>query len=107
MGTAAHGQMPIGILHHDNRVIDQDADRKDQGEECDPVDRVADQHGGKEREGERRGNGQRDDHRRPHAQGQSKKQHYGHHRNQQMPQQFVRLVIGRLPVIARDRDAHV
>ena len=42
--------MADDVLDHDDRVVDQDADREDQREEADPVDRVAHQPGSEERE---------------------------------------------------------
>ena len=38
-----HGPVPGDVLDHHNRVVDQDADREDQREQTDPVDRIAHQ----------------------------------------------------------------
>ncbi len=44
--SAAHVPVPDDVFDDDDRVVDQDADRKDQREQADPVDRVAHQPGG-------------------------------------------------------------
>ena len=43
------GEVPVDVLDDDDCVIDQDADRKDQREQRDPVDREAPRPGGKQR----------------------------------------------------------
>ena len=55
--------MPDDVLDHHDRVVDQDADREDQREERDPVERVAEQVEDQERQRQGRGNGDRDHHR--------------------------------------------
>ena len=60
--VAAVGHAPVAgdVLDDDDGVVDQDADREDQREERDPVQRVAHQPGGEERQQDRHRDDDRD-----------------------------------------------
>ena len=81
--------MPVGVLDDDDRVVHQDADGKNQGEERYPVDRVADEHGRKKRQGERERNRDGHDESGARPQRNAEEDHHGDDGNKQVPQQFV------------------
>jgi hypothetical protein len=70
------------ILHDHNGVVHQDANRKDQGEERDAVQRVAVQVEHGEREGERDRDGQEHDQRLAYSQRDRDQEAHGDYRDQ-------------------------
>ena len=69
--------MPGDILHHDDGVIHQDADREDQREQADPVDRVAHQLRRQHRQQDCRGYHHQGDERLAQADGEADQHHNG------------------------------
>ena len=99
--------MPRDVLDHDDGVVDQDADGEDQREQAHPVDGVAHDPGGEEREQDRgRDHDDHDDAFAP-ADREHDQEHDGDRREPQVEQQFVGLVAGRRAVVARDLDLDV
>ena len=105
--VARHPRVPHDVLDHDDRIVDQDADREDQREERDAVERVAVEIEDEQRERERDGNrGQHDDRLAP-AEHEPDQHRHRHDGEEHVPEQLVRLLRGRLAVVARDRDVQV
>ena len=104
---SAHRPVADDVLDHDDGVVDQDADREDQREEADAVDRVAHQPGGEEREEDRRRDD--DEHDKPLAPADREgDQHDDRDRRQaQVEEQLVRLLGGGRAVVASDGDLDV
>ncbi len=50
MSGETHLQVAIGVFDDHNGIVHENADGKDKGKQCHPVDRVADHHRGEERE---------------------------------------------------------
>ena len=98
--------MPVNVLDHHNRIINQDADRKYQREQTDPVQREAPGPRGEQRGRQRQHHGNADNGRLAHAEC---KKHQNHHRGggkNQLLNQLHRLVIGGFAVVARHADLH-
>src|ERR1019366_655754 len=102
-----HAPMPHDILHHHDRVIHQDADREDQREQRDAVQRVTVEI--EDRQGKRQGhrNGDKYDERFAQPQRNSDQQAHRYHRDEHVPQQFVRFPGGRVAVIPGNGYGHV
>jgi hypothetical protein len=99
--------VPHDVLDDDDRIVDQDADREDEGEERDAVQRVAVQVEHEQRQRERHRNGDQDHERLAPAKGQPDEHGDGDDRDKHVPQELVRLVRRGLAVVARDRDLHI
>ena len=99
--------MPLDVLHHHDGVVHQDADGEDEGEEGDPVQGVAGQE--VDEEGEGQGHGHRDADHEAAAPAHGERDE-GHHREggeEQVLDELVRLLPGRLAVVAGDLHVHV
>ena len=96
--------MPGDVLDHHDGVVDQDADREDQREQADAVDRVAHQPGGEQRQQDRRRD--HDETTTPSRQPIAKliSSDDRQRRERQVEQQLVGLLVRGLAVVARDRD---
>ena len=105
--AVAHRPVAGDVLDHDDGVVDQDADREDQREQADAVQRVAHDARGEEREQD----GGRDDHR--HDQRLAPADRDGDEdddrdrREAEMEEELVRLLVGGLAVVAGDRHLDV
>ena len=96
--------VPMDVLDHHDRVVDQDTDRKDQREQRNPVQGEAPGPGGEQRDGEREHHRRADD--RGFAPAQ-REEHQGHHRGgreQQLLDQLACLGIGCRAVVAGRTD---
>ena len=95
------------VLDHDDSVIDQDADREDQREQADAIDRVAHQFGGEQRQQDR-GRDHHQRHQRLAPADRERDQHDDRDRGEpEVKQQLVGLVVGGLAVVAGDLDLRV
>ncbi len=101
---AAHRPMPGDVLDHDDRVVDQNADREDQREQADAVDRVAHQPRGEHRQQD--GGGDDDEHHHAFAPADRQRdQDDDRQRGEaEMEQQLVGLLGRGRAVVAGDRD---
>ncbi len=101
---SAQAHVPMDVLDHHDRVIDQDADREDQSEQRHPID------GESHRPGCKQGQGQGQHHRTADHHGLAATQccqDQQHHRcggEDQLLDQGGGLVVGGLAVVARYRD---
>ncbi len=100
----AHAPVAVDILDHDDRIVDQNADREDEREQADPIDRVAHQIRGEEREQNRGRNHDQGNARLLPADRKADQHDDRKRRKAEMEQQFVRLVVRGLAVVPRDRD---
>ena len=100
-------RMPHDVLHHHDRVVHQDADGEDQGEERDAVERVAVEIEHEQRQREGHGDGDEDHGGFAPTEHQPDQRRHRQHRQQHVPQELVALLGRRLAVVARDRQVHV
>ena len=94
--------MPRDVRDHHNRVVDQDADRKDEREQTDTVDRVAHHPRCKERQQDRHRNDDRYNARLPPSDRKAHEQHDGNGGKPEVIEEFIRLLVRGLPIVARD-----
>ena len=99
--------VPHDVLDDHDGVVDQDADREDQREQADAVDRVAHQPGRKQRQQDGGRDHYQHDQAFPPAHRQGDQQHDRHGREPKMEEQLVCLLSRGLPVVAADRDGDV
>ena len=100
----AHRPVAGDVLDHDDRVVDQDADREDEREQADPVDRVAHQPGGEQRQQDRgRDDDEHDDAFAP-ADRQRDQDDDRQRRQAEMEQELVGLLGRGRAVVARHAD---
>ena len=101
---AARRPTPDDILDDDDRVVDEDADREDEREQADAIDRVAHHPGRKERQKD----GGRDDDQHDRALAPADRRgdedHDRHGGEGQMKQKLVCLLVGCIAIVARDRN---
>ncbi len=103
----AHLEVAIDVLHHDDRVVHQNADGKDECEERDAIERVAERVVHEQRERER------DRHRYQHhrrlapSQEEPDQQRHRDRGDEEVQNQLPSLVAGGLAVVARDVESHV
>ncbi len=102
-----HRPVAGDVLHHDDGVVDQNADREDEREQADPVDGVAHQVGGEQREQDRGRNHHQGDHRLAPPDRHRDEADDRHGREAEMQQQLVRLLVGGLAIVAADGDVDV
>src|SRR3546814_4618217 len=93
------------VCSSDLGIVDEDADRKDQREQADAVDRVAHAVGGEHGEQDRRGNDDRRDRRLAPADGATDERRDGNRADAEVEEQLVRLLVRRLAVVARGRQS--
>ena len=94
----------MDVLNDDDCIVDQDADRKDQREQRDPVDGEAPGPRGEQRGGQGDDDRGADDDRLAPAHRQQDQNHDRCGREQQLLDELLGLVVRRDPVIARHRD---
>ena len=99
--------MPDDIFDHDDGIVDQYANRKDQGEQSHPVQRVPEDIEDRKREGQSDRHSKQNYARLPPAKGKRDQQGDRECRDEQVLKQFVRLVLGSLAVVARNRNIQV
>ncbi len=95
------------VLDHHDGVIHQNADREDQSEQRDPVQRVTIEVEDRERERERHGNGGGDNACFPQTEDDPDQQRDREDGNHHVEQKFIRLLTRRLAVIARNYDIDI
>ena len=95
------------VFYDDNRIVHEDADGEDQREERDPVQRVAVEIEGEERERQSHRYGQQHDRGFALAERQPDQRRDGQHGQQHVPQQLVRLLGGCLAVIPSHRHLEI
>ena len=100
--VGGQAQVADNVFDHDNGVIHQDADGKDQGKQGDPVEGIAVEVEEQQGEGQGRGDGQHDNDRFPPAQEKEDQEGDAKDRDAHVQQQFVGFLGGGLPVIAGD-----
>jgi hypothetical protein len=96
-------QVAVDVLDHDDRVVDQDADREDQREQRDAVERVAHRVVDEQRERERDRHGDQHHQRLAPAQEEARSAASRTGGDQQVEDQLVGLLRRRLAVVARHR----
>ena len=92
----------LDVLDHHDRVVHEDADREDEGEEGDPVQGVAGQEVDEEGEGEGDRHRDADHEAAPPAHGERDEGDHGEGRDEQVVDELVRLLLRRLAVVAGD-----
>ena len=97
----------VDVLDDDDRVVHEDANREDEREERDPVQRVAEEIRREEREGKSRRDRDEDDDRLAAPEEERHEDHDGERREAHVEDELGRLLVRRLPVVARLRDGHV
>ena len=90
--SVAHLQVAVDVLDHHDGVVHQDADREDQREERDPVERVAQRVVGEERERERHRHRDQHDQRLAPAQEDPDEHRHRERGDEQVEDQLVRLL---------------
>ena len=101
---AARRPVPDDVLDDDDRVVDENADREDEREQAHPIDGVAHHPGGEEGQEDRRRDDDQDHHALAPADRRRDENDDRDRRQRKVEQEFVRLLVGRLAVVARDRD---
>ena len=101
---AEHAPVPRDVLDHHDRVVDEDADREDQREQADPIDRVAHHPGSEEGQQDRRRDDDQHDEALPPADRERDQRDDRDRRKSQVKEKLVRLLGRRLPVVAGHRD---
>ena len=94
--------MPHNVFYHDNRIVDQNANREDESEQRNAIQRVPIQI--EDRQGQRQGHRDSDKHdeRLPKAQRNRNQNAYRDHGNQHVFEKLVGLLLRRVAVVARD-----
>ena len=100
----AHRPMPGDVLDDDDRVVDENADREDQREQADPIDRVAHQPRREQRQQDRGGNDDEHHHAFAPADGEGDENDDRQGRQAEVEQQLVGLFGRGRAVVARHRD---
>ena len=94
--------MAVDVLHHHNRVVDQDANREDQRKQRHPVEREAPGPGGKQGGGQGQDDGGADDHSFAATQRQAHQQNHRAGGECQFLDQLVGFFSGGLAIVTRD-----
>ena len=105
--AVVHRPVAGDVLDHDDGVVDQDADREDQREQADAVERVAHDARGKEREQDRGRDDDGDHERLAPADGDRDEDDDRDRREAEMEEELVGLLVGGLAVVAGDRHLDV
>ncbi len=108
LGQGSFREQPpsVDVLHHHDRIVDQDAYRKNQCEQGNPVQGEPPGPGCEKRGKKGEHHRDADDHGFAAAQRDPYQHHHGRGGEDQLLDQLDRLVIGRHAVIARHRDFH-
>ncbi len=99
--AAAQAHVAVDVLHHHDGIVHQDADRKDEREQRNAVDREAPGPGSEQRGCQSDGHCRADDHGFPSAHGEHHQKHDGRCGEEQFLDELLGLVVGRLAVVAR------
>ena len=99
-----HAPVAGDVLDHHDGVVDQDADGEDQREERDPVQRVAHQPGGEERQQDRHRDDDRDHEGLAAADGEGDQGDDRDRGEAEVVEELVGLLVGGLAVVAGDLD---
>ncbi len=99
--------MADDVLDDDDGVVDEDADREDQGEEGDAVEGVAVEVEDQQGQGEGRGDRQHDDDRLAPAEEEQDQEGHAEDGDAHVQQQFVRFLGRGLAVVPSDGDLHI
>ena len=99
--------MTNDVLHHHDGVVDEDADRKDQRKQCDPIEGVSDQIEDGQSQRQRDGNGNGHDPRLAPAKRERDKQGHGDHSQQHVEKQLVRFLLRCLAIVTGDGQLHI
>ncbi len=97
----------MDVLHHHDRVVDEDADREDEGEEGHAVQREPPGPRGEERRGQREDDGAADDRRFAPTERDEHQCDDGEGCEDQLLDELTRLVLRGSAVVAGHRDLHV
>ncbi|MPL73164.1 hypothetical protein SDC9_18957 [bioreactor metagenome] len=97
-----HRPVPRDVLDHHDRVVDEDADREDQREEADAVQREAHDVRGKQRQQDRHRNDDRHHDAFPPADREEDKRDDRHRGEAEVEQELVRLLVRGLAIVAGD-----
>ena len=100
-----HRVMAVDVLDHDDGVVDEDADREDEGEERDAVEGVARELVDEQGEGKGHRHGDEDDEGLAQTEGEGDERGHREGGQHHMVEQLVGLVLGRRAVVARHGDA--
>ena len=100
-------EMANDIFHHDDGIIDEDADREDQREQRDPVERVAVEVENQQCQRERAGNRDPDDDRLPPAEREQDQHRNTDDSDQHVKEKLVRFFRCRLRVVTGDGRRHI
>src|SRR6516164_2705551 len=95
--------MARDVLHHHDGVVHQNADREDQREQCDAVQRIAINEVNEQRQSQGHGHCPQHHHRRAPAQRQGDESRDREGGKQEVFQQLIGFVLGRLAVVSCDR----
>ncbi len=107
VGPRLHPRVPDDVLDDDDGVVDEDADREDEREQRDAVQRVAVQVEHEQRQRERDGDGHHHDERLAPAERDPDEDRHRHDRDAHVIQEFVALLRGSFAVVAGDLHVHV
>ncbi len=105
--AGAQARVADDVLHHDDRIVHEDADGEDQREERDAVQRVAVEVEHEQRQRQRDRNRDEHDRRLAPAEHEPDERRHREHGEQHVPQQLVALLGGGLAVVAGDGEMHV
>ena len=100
-------KMAHDVFHHDNRVVHEDADGKNQREERDAIQREAVEIKNEQRQCECCGNRQQHDDGFAPAQHEQDQKRHAYHREQHVPEQFVGFILSRQTIVPRDGDLDI
>ena len=103
VAAVVHRPVAGDVLDHDDGVVDQDADREDQREQADAVERVAHEPRGEEREQDRGRDDDRHHERLAPADGEGDQGDDRDRGEAEMEEELVGLLVGGLAVVAGDR----
>ena len=102
-----HAPVAGDVLDDDDGVVDQNADREDEREQADAVERVAHQARGEERQQDRRRDDDGDHDGFAPADREGDQENDRHRGEAKVEEQFVGLLVGGLAVVAGDLHVHI
>ena len=98
---------PVDVFNHDDRIIDQNSDGKDQCKQTDPVDGIAQQKGGKDGDKDHDRDHHQNHRRRPQSQRQPDQHGHRAGHDKQLEDQLVDLLVGGNTVVASHLDMDI
>ena len=105
--AVVHRPVARDVLDDDDGIVDENADREDEREQADAIERVAHDPGGEEREQDRRRDDDGDHDRFAPADGDGDENDDRDGGEAEMEEKLVRLLVGGLAVVAGDRHLDV